>query len=111
MSLKEQIQKDIKESLKNKEELKVSVLKMLLASILNKEIELTKKEVSLSPEEEQQVLKSEAKKRRKAIEAYEKAGRQDLANKEKEELEILKSYDYNHELDQKANSQHPLAKD
>lgn len=93
MAIKEKIQKELKESLKEKNQLRSSVLRMLLSALLNKEIELKKKEVGLNKEEELQVVKSEMKKHRKSIEAYEKASRSDLVDKEKKELEILKSYD------------------
>lgn len=92
MVSKEKIQKSLKESLKEKNEIKNSVLKMLLASIVNLEIQLKKKEEGLTEGETQKVVKSEAKKRRDSIEAYEKAGRNELAKREKEELVILKDY-------------------
>ena len=63
MVSKSQLQEDLKNSLKEKNELKTSVLKMVLASISNKEIEQKKKEEGLSEEEIQKVIKSEAKKR------------------------------------------------
>ena len=89
---KEKIQQELKQSLKEKNEIKSSVIKMLLASILNLEIQLKKKEEGLTEDEAQKVVKSEAKKRRDSIEAYEKAGRTDLAKREKEELSILETY-------------------
>jgi len=104
MSKKEQIQQEIKQSLKEKNELKTSVLRLLLTAFSNKEIELKKKEAGLNEEEEQQVLKSEMKKRRKSIEAYEKARRQDLADKEKKELKILESYDNGDQQNKAENS-------
>jgi len=92
MTLKEKIQKDLIISLKERDELKTSVLRMLFSNFLNKEIELKKKEEGLNKEDEAQVVKSEIKKHNKAIEAYEKANRLDLAGKEKKELEILETY-------------------
>lgn len=92
MALKETISQDLKEALRNKEELKVSVLRMFLAALANKEIELLKKTQGLSEEEEVQVLKKEIKNRTKAIEAFVKGGRKDLTEKETKEKEILGKY-------------------
>jgi hypothetical protein len=92
MNLKEKIQKDLIDALKQRNETKTSVLKMILASVLNKEIELKKKDEGLPEETIQKVIKSEAKKRRESIEAYTKAGRQELAQKEKNELLVIESY-------------------
>ncbi|MFH1978783.1 MAG: GatB/YqeY domain-containing protein [Patescibacteria group bacterium] len=92
MSLKEKIKNDLTGSLKQREVLKTSVLKMLLASVLNAEIDQKKKDKGLSDTEIERVIKTEAKKRQDAIEAYEKAGRTELAEKEKEELIILRTY-------------------
>lgn len=92
MALKEKINQDLKEALRSKEELKISVLRMLLAAMANKEIELLKKTEGLSVEEEIQVLKKEIKNRAKAIEAFAKGGRKDLTEKETKEKEILEKY-------------------
>jgi len=87
--MKERIQNDLKEALKAGEEIKVGTLRMVLAFFINKEKE---KGEAISDEEAMNVLQTEAKKRRESIEAFEKGGRQELAEKEKEELEILKTY-------------------
>ena len=87
--MKERIQNDIKEALKAGEEIKVGTLRMVLAFFINKEKE---KGEAISDEEAMNVLQTEAKKRRESIEAFEKGGRPELAEKEKEELEILKTY-------------------
>jgi len=107
MKLKEKIQEDLKKSQKERDELKVSVLRLLLSSILNKEKEkrykiyqmntnIVEKELNdksnLSDEEILEVVSSEIKKRREAALEFEKGKRQDLAEKEKKEMEILKSY-------------------
>jgi uncharacterized protein YqeY len=65
---------------------------MLLSAIHNKEIELGKKETGLSDEEVLDVIRTESKKRRDAIEGFEKGNRAELAQQEKEELSILESY-------------------
>ena len=87
--MKERIQNDIKEALKAGEEIKVGTLRMVLAFFINKEKERGE---AISDEEAMDVLQTEAKKRREAIEAFEKGGRLELAEKEKKELEILKIY-------------------
>ena len=99
MNLKEQIQKDFIEAFKAKEGEKTLVLKMLQAGIKNAEIEkktkLAKKNEpfeELTDEEILQVVSKEAKKRKDAIEIYEKGGREEQAEKEKSELEILSAY-------------------
>ena len=105
MSLKEKIQTDIKEAMQEKDQLKVSVLRMLMAAIFNKEKEkrakLSKTEEELekldglsqlTDEETTEVISSENKKRKDSIEQYQKGNRQDLAEQEKKELEILMNY-------------------
>jgi len=107
MSFKERIQEDLVRSLKEKDELKASVFRLLLASLLNREKEkrykayqtktdIAEKELveksQLTDEEIVEVVSSEIKKRKEAALGFEKGKRQDLANKEKKELEILKEY-------------------
>ncbi len=99
MNLKEIIQKDFIEAFKAKDGDRTLVLKMLQAGIKNAEIEkktrLAKKGEpfeELSEEEVIQVVSREAKKRKDAIELYEKGGRAEQAEKEKKELEILSAY-------------------
>jgi len=83
------INQKIAEALKAKDEIRVSTLR-LLSSALN--YEFIAKQHKLSEDEELAVVRREAKKRKEAIEAYEKAGAQDRADKEKKELEILEVY-------------------
>lgn len=106
--LRGQIQDDLKRALKEKKELEVSVLRLLLAAIFNKEKEkryrISKKEAEIkekelekqsqltADEEILEVISSEIKKRKEAIELYEKGKRLELAEKEKKELEILQKY-------------------
>jgi uncharacterized protein YqeY len=89
MSLSERIQKDMVESMKRKESLRVSALRMVKAALKNKEIELKK---PLALEEEMQVLQSLVKQRSESIEIFEKAGRTDLARKESEERDLIRAY-------------------
>ncbi len=89
MSLKEQIPNDIKNALRNKSTVELSVLRMLQSAIHNKEID-NKEE--LSDEQVIEVVSSEVKKRRDAASEFEKVNRPDAAQKEKEEIEILLKY-------------------
>ena len=107
MTLKGNIREDLKEAVKNREELKSSVLRLLLAAIFNKEKEkrykLSKEKPELSGEELEEesqlndeevidVISSEAKKRKESIVEFGKGKRMDLVEKEKKELEILEKY-------------------
>jgi hypothetical protein len=105
-SLKEKIIKDLNRALKEKKIMEVTNLRLILAEISNKEkekrykISKTKKlsekelrkESQLTDQEILEVLVGQIKKRKEAKEAFEKGKREDLAKKEKEELEILKRY-------------------
>lgn len=107
MPLKLKIQDDLKSALKEKREIKLSVLRMLSAAIFNREIdkrtriwkekpelsaEELKKESRLTDEEIIKVISSEIKKRKEAILLFEKGEREDLVKKEKEEVEVLEKY-------------------
>lgn len=91
MSLQEKINQDLKDALKGGDTLRVGVLRMLNAALHNRQIEKGK-EVVLSEEDIVQVLTKEAKKRKESIEAFEKGGRADLTEKEKNELVLIESY-------------------
>ena len=91
-SLKNKISEDQKNALKNGDALRLSVLRMLSAAIANKEIELRKKDLGLSDQEILDVISAEAKRRKDAIAEYGNGGRNDLAAKEQNELEILQKY-------------------
>lgn len=87
--LKATIQADTVAALKAGEKVKVGALRMLTAAIVNKEKELRQE---LSDDEVREVAAKEVKKRAESIEAFEGAGRQELADKEKAEREILRAY-------------------
>ncbi len=91
MNLKERISSDLKNALRNKKAIHLSVLRMLQSAIRNKEIEKKKRD-GLVDEEIIEVITSEIKKRKEAIEEYKKGKRQDLADKEKSEIDVLMSY-------------------
>ena len=107
MSLKVKIQDDLESALKEKREIKLSALRMLLAAISNRETEKRtslwkekpelsteelKKESQLTDGELSKAISSEIKKRKEAIDLYEKGNRQELAEKERKEIEVLQSY-------------------
>jgi len=89
MNLKERLEQDFIMSYKAKEEMKISVLRMVKSAIKNAEIA---EKQPLSEEGITKVLKKEVKQRLDSISEYEKAGRQDLVDKEKNEAEIIKAY-------------------
>ncbi len=90
MALKNKIEKDFKEALKAKDELKVSCLRMVKSAITAKETEGSRKE--LDDAGIISVISSIAKRSKESIEQFEKGGRKDLADKEKAELEFFKTY-------------------
>lgn len=95
MSLKENIQNDIKEAMKARDGLKLSVLRMLSSSIKNKELEKrgkTGKEEVLNDEEILAAIRTEVKRRKDAANEFTKGGRRDLAEKEIAESKILETY-------------------
>ena len=96
MNLKEKIANDMKEAMRSRDELKLSVLRMLQSAIHNKEIEKKGKtggeSSELVEEESVAVFRSEIKKRRDASEGFEKGGRLEMAERERRESEILQSY-------------------
>ena len=92
MTLKQKLEEDLKKTLKAGESLKISVLRLALAAIHNREIQLLKKSEGLSDEETCEVLRQEVKRRKDAALEFEKGGREELASKEKEEISILYPY-------------------
>ena len=89
MSLIAQLQKDLVESMKSKNELKLSVVRSMKTALTKYKADHMK-----DPDEatEQQILNSLVKQRKDSIEVFRKAGREELALKEEQELTILESY-------------------
>lgn len=79
----------MKEALKAGEKVRLGALRMLSASVKNREVEVGRE---LSDEEVAEVAGREVKRRREAAEAYDGAGRSELANREREEQAVLESY-------------------
>ncbi len=93
--LKDDLNKDLVEALKGKNELKTGTLRLMLSALHNLEIEKrgkTGKDVALTDEDVIDVLKRESRKRKEAIELYRKGNRADLAEKEEAELKIIGLY-------------------
>ena len=87
--LKDKLTQDVKNALKTGDKQRRLVLGMVMAAVKNKEIE---KQSELSDEEIVAVITSEVKKRRDAVAQYEKGGRPELAEQEKQEMDILMGY-------------------
>jgi len=90
MSLRERVLEDIKEAMKTKQADRLSAIRMLQAAIKNREIEL--RPATITEPDVLGVVRKLTKQRKDSIEEYEKAGRQDLADKEKFELSVLEAY-------------------
>lgn len=89
MSLKQKIEDDLKAAMRAKDGVRVSCLRMLKTSLTNAEKE---KRGELSDEESMTILSSLVRKGREAVGEFRKGGREDLAEKEEEEIRILYGY-------------------
>jgi uncharacterized protein YqeY len=89
MALIERIQKDLTEAMMSKDELRLSVLRMVKSALKYKEIEKVR---PLDDAESMQVLQTLVKQRRESVDQFGKGGRQDLADKETKEIAILETY-------------------
>jgi uncharacterized protein YqeY len=91
MSLKEKLQNDLTSSMRARDEIRSSTIRMILTSIKNEEVS-GKEARNLSDAEIITVLSREAKKRREAAEAFDQAGAKDRADQERAEGEIIAEY-------------------
>lgn len=89
MSIPEQIQKDMTEAMKARDERRLSALRMVKSALKNREVE---KRGPLDDKEALQVLSTLVKQRKDSIEQFTKGGRTELADKEKAELTLIESY-------------------
>jgi uncharacterized protein YqeY len=87
----EKLNDDIKQAMRDKRKEDLSILRMLLSALKNKKIDLGNKD-ELTDEEAQAVVKSEVKKRKDAIVSYKDGDREDLAEIEQREIELLANY-------------------
>lgn len=90
--LKDKIQEDLKQAMLAHEEEKLSTIRMLKSALQYYEIQKGGAGYSATDEDVIEVVGREIKKRRESIEMFEKGGRQELADKEKRELETLQTY-------------------
>lgn len=89
MSLEQTLSADIVAAMKAKDQTKLTALRMLKTALTNKSIEKAR---ALDRAEELQVVSTLVKQRRDSIEQFTKGGRQDLADKEQEEITVLNGY-------------------
>lgn len=89
MNLNEKIIGDLTTAMKAKDADRLSVLRMVKANLMNRQIEKGEK---LTDEEITKALQTLVKQRRDSVEQYEKAGRSELAEKEKSEIAVLEDY-------------------
>jgi uncharacterized protein len=93
MSIKDQILNDLKSAMKQKDADKLRVLRSLKSKILEKEIsERSGGEATLTDDQVVEVLMKAAKQRKESIDQFEKGGRDDLADAEKQELAVIEAY-------------------
>ena len=89
MTLIERIENDLIQSMRAKDELRLSVLRMMKSAIRYKQIEKMR---ALDDAETMQVLNTLVKQRRESVEMFGKGGRQDLVEKETKEIAIIEAY-------------------
>src|SRR5215218_7270810 len=89
MSLSKQIVADLTTAMKAQDANRTSTLRMVKAAMMNRQIE---KGSELDDDDMQKLLRSLVKQRRDSVEQYEKAGRQELVDKEKAEIEVIETY-------------------
>ena len=91
MPLKEQLTADLTDAMRQSDDVRRSTLRMVLAAVNMAEVAGSERK-QLSDEQVMQVLTKQVKQRRESISEFEKAGRQDLVDKEAAELKILETY-------------------
>ena len=89
MSLSDRLTEDLKVAMKSRDQLRMDVIRMIKAAILNKEVELKK---DLDDAEMSRVMTTLIKQRRESVEQFEKAQRTELAEKERKEITIIEAY-------------------
>lgn len=90
--LKQKVQNDLKQSMLARDELRTSVIRLLLSALTYYEIQKGGAGYEGTDEDVLEVTGREVKKRKESIEMYQKGNRQDLVDKETKELEILQTY-------------------
>ena len=92
MTVQQRVDSDLTEAMRAKDTTKLGVLRMLKSALKYAAIAKSDAEAELSDAEAVQVIRKQAKQRQDSIESFEKGGRAELADKEKEELAILNTY-------------------
>jgi uncharacterized protein YqeY len=89
MGLEERLVEEMKQAMKSNDKLKLSTVRMIRSALKNKEIDLRKK---LEDEDVVKVIQAMVRKGEESVEQFQTGGRMDLVEKEKSEIEIMKSF-------------------
>jgi uncharacterized protein len=89
MSLRDRLTEDLKQAMKARDQLRMDVIRMIKAAVMNKEVEQKK---DLDDAEMSRVMTMLIKQRRESVEHFEKAQRTELAAKERQEITIIEGY-------------------
>ena len=89
MSIKENLQKDLKQAILDKNNVKKNAIRYLLAEIKNREIDNQK---PLDDDQISQLIVRQLKQRKESISMFEKGGRTDLVEKETQEIAVIQNY-------------------
>lgn len=89
MSLRDRLTEDLKLAMKARDQLRMDVIRMIKAAVLNKEVEMKK---DLDDAEMSRIMTTMIKQRKESVEQYEKGQRTELAAKERQEISIIEAY-------------------
>lgn len=89
MSLRERLTEDLKLAMKARDQLRMDVIRMIKAAVMNKEVEMKK---DLDDAEMSRIMTTMIKQRKESVEQYEKGQRAELAAKERQEISIIEAY-------------------
>jgi uncharacterized protein YqeY len=89
MSLHDRLSEDLKLAMKSRDQLRMDVIRMIKAAVLNKEVELRK---DLDDAEMSRIMTTMIKQRKESVEQFEKGNRAELAAKERKEIAIIEAY-------------------
>jgi uncharacterized protein len=89
MSLRDRLTEDLKLAMKARDQLRMDVIRMIKAAVLNKEVELKK---DLDDAEMSRIMTTMIKQRKESVEQFEKGQRAELAAKERQEISIIETY-------------------
>ena len=89
MSLRDRLTEDLKLAMKARDQLRMDVIRMIKAAVLNKEVEMRK---DLDDAEMSRIMTTMIKQRKESVEQFEKGQRAELAEKERQEISIIEAY-------------------